>query len=874
MPRFGWRWTRPSVITRADQARDAGRWELAAGYYQEALRRKPENPPIWVQYGHVLKASGQLSQAKEAYRTALAYDREFSDAYVHLGHCLKLQGKMSDARAAYLRAFALNPSLDSAPAEFAELGWSDAHLSELQGMLARDITCEKVAPSDNGAAPERSVVSVAQEEPAGGSQSQALADAYHAGGLPTQAARGATASMRTTITTVPRTSRGSSDPTAALEGKEQASPPPNRLTISLLTFGSFEHCAKLLPILCKFLCETNEISPLKVTLVVRNNNPQLDAREFDLIWEQLRREYDQFNFMLFNDGVNVGYGVGHNLNFIAAECDYFLILNDDVTFPHLQWLPTALAILDYNATVGAVGAANNPRSITPYSNGAWDREWHHWPLRYIEGSIVLLRASVFAEAGKFDPAYEWALCEDADLSFRIQAIGYRLEWIEIPHEHRRASSFNTLPSQVKGAILEHNRSVLFSRWNTSIGMKYIGRYQIYDLWSDGIGDVFVSCLHLKSYLLSVTDAQRRTIIVNTSAPDVARLILGDDIVVETVADQHRLLASHAEPGVRNLNSLRGLNYALPFNIHTLLCGALGIPVAANDELANAINNRRRMPDTNSLQVLPEPYCVVHLEWERTNHDGRAPSPVTTNLIASLAAEIFTKIVLVGRSNRLAFDDIPASHVIDLRGKLSISALIDVIAHADTFVGLESFPAHIAQVMNVKSVVFFGSVHPLFRVLSTGQTWPIAKNINCIGCYHTLLEPAVPFCMRRDLACTMEIPEAEIRAVMERCAALEAFDWHVLEHRALELQQKFLLNMFYHPDSQRRFLNVVGTPQMATTGLIEAIIEQIRNYLVSGEAYGGTASLVRQIEDAHHEMNRKDVQIQAMVKLIGDLRAGR
>jgi GT2 family glycosyltransferase len=630
----------------------------------------------------------------------------------------------------------------------------------------------------------------------------------------------------------------------------------------------------LLPGLCNLLYDLNELSATNITIVVRNNNPVLDSSKFDQIWLEIMQKFDRFNFMLFNDGVNIGYGGGHNRNFEVAECDYFLVLNDDISLSSLQWLAMGLAILQNNADVGAVGAANSPDSITPsYASGTYAWQSHHWPLRYIEGSIALLRASVFAEVGKFDPAYEWGLCEDSDLSFRIQALGYRLEWIDIPHEHQRGSSFNVLPSQMRGAILEHNRSVLFSKWNTAIDTSRIGRFQIYDLWSDGIGDVFISCLHLKSYLQGLTEALRGAVIVNTSAPRVARLILADDITVESIADQSRLIAAQAELGVRNCNSLRGLNYALPFNLHALVCGALGIPVAAHAKLLAAINDRRRAPKTNPSPALPlEPYCVVHLESERANHDGRGPSPTTSALIASLAAQIFSHIVLVGHNSYFAFDDIPAAQITDLRGRLSISALLDVIAEADTFVGLESFPAHIAQVMNVKSVVFFGSVHPVFRVLSTGRTWPVARNIDCIGCYHMSLEPTIPFCMRRDLACTKDIPEAEIRSVMESCAALEAFDWRPMEMRALELQQKFLMKMFYHPDSQRRFLNVSSTPQLATTGLIEAIIEQVRGHLLSGGIHGSIASSLTQLDDAKREISRKDVQIQSMIKLIDELRA--
>jgi hypothetical protein len=148
MPRFVRKGVKPSVITLADRARDQGQWDVAAGYYREALRRNPQNPPIWVQYGHVLKESGHLAEAERAYRTALAYDPRNVDPHLQLGHVLKILGREEEARGAYLRGFALDPSLKGASLEFLQLGWSNAHVSEAQGMVGVDI--DVPSPKVNG----------------------------------------------------------------------------------------------------------------------------------------------------------------------------------------------------------------------------------------------------------------------------------------------------------------------------------------------------------------------------------------------------------------------------------------------------------------------------------------------------------------------------------------------------------------------------------------------------------------------------------------------------------------------------------------------------------------------------------------------------
>ena len=144
-----------SVIDFADRARDARQWERAAQLYRKALERNRRNPPIWVQYGHALKESGErrdpdkLAQAETAYRRALSLDPGAADTYLQLGHVLKLQCRIEEARAVYLRALALDPSLDSASSELTVLGWSDAHFSELRAIFSTGSSSPTLAESED-----------------------------------------------------------------------------------------------------------------------------------------------------------------------------------------------------------------------------------------------------------------------------------------------------------------------------------------------------------------------------------------------------------------------------------------------------------------------------------------------------------------------------------------------------------------------------------------------------------------------------------------------------------------------------------------------------------------------------------------------------
>src|SRR5690242_5144100 len=93
MPVFG-----PSIITRADRAMRSGRWETAARLYAKALKRNPNRPPIWIQYGHALKAMGQFNEAERAYRIAIIQEPNNNDAAAQLQDLLNQKEAQARAR--------------------------------------------------------------------------------------------------------------------------------------------------------------------------------------------------------------------------------------------------------------------------------------------------------------------------------------------------------------------------------------------------------------------------------------------------------------------------------------------------------------------------------------------------------------------------------------------------------------------------------------------------------------------------------------------------------------------------------------------------------------------------------------------------------
>jgi len=110
------------LIARADAARDARQYGVAAGLYQEALRLNPGNPRTRIQCGHMLKESGDLQGAEDQYERARQDLPDDADLALQIGHLHKIAGQPERAQDAYRRALALQPGWIEAERELASVG--------------------------------------------------------------------------------------------------------------------------------------------------------------------------------------------------------------------------------------------------------------------------------------------------------------------------------------------------------------------------------------------------------------------------------------------------------------------------------------------------------------------------------------------------------------------------------------------------------------------------------------------------------------------------------------------------------------------------------------------------------------------------------
>lgn len=161
--------------------------------------------------------------------------------------------------------------------------------------------------------------------------------------------------------------------------------------------------------------------------------------------------------------------------------------------------------------------------------------------------------------------------------------------------------------------------------------------------------------------------------------------------------------------------------------------------------------------------LPDDFIVIHAG--KTLWAGRNWSAYKFDAIAKRIHELGYKLVAVGCET----DHLPAFTHLDLRGKTSISQLAYVIAKAKLFIGIDSGPMHIAQIIDKPSVVFFGCVLPKTRLFRSCMHAVTASGIECLGCHHRKPTPSV---------CTSEC-EAGVQECINR-TSVDQF-WEVVEH---------------------------------------------------------------------------------------------
>jgi hypothetical protein len=331
-----------------------------------------------------------------------------------------------------------------------------------------------------------------------------------------------------------------------------------------------------------------------------------------------------------------------------------------------------------------------------------------------------MRKDVFLELGGFDQNYRIGYWEDSEICMAAGEKGYKVMYTphsRIYHKGNHAGA---------GGHKYHEHNVAFFR------NKWINTGRI---------DHLVKTPRpyeppvIKNIIIRRTTAHGDVLLAAAVCPALKEKYPGCKITFNTVCQDvvdrnpyiDHVITSY-EMSERKFDLYFNLDMAYEFRPNTNILEAYADVVGVSVSKC-----KMYIPSDPPPVVLPEKYIVMHAG--NTRWPGRDWSPHKFEVLASKLTAEGHKIVAVGKNQ-----DNPITTDINLRGRTTLSQLAHVIEGAELFIGIDSFPMHIAQAVKTPGVCFFGSIDPKTRLINDSITPVVAEGLACLGCHHRQTVP--------------------------------------------------------------------------------------------------------------------------------------
>jgi len=494
---------------------------------------------------------------------------------------------------------------------------------------------------------------------------------------------------------------------------------------------------------------------LKVEMIFVDDECPQDSKDMALrLWGVRKHELEgaQVGKIYYNPS-NMGFGMACNVGAENATGEYLIFLNAD-TLVTKGWVEPMVEVLK-DPEVGLVG------NLQLKKGGPWDgsidsagSEWtwssmsfshigrHTFkhkhlatpfypdnappelmqpgPREMVTGCCVGVRRELFKHIGGFNPNYRKGYWEDSDLSMTVREKGYKVMYT--PH----SKIYHVLGHSGSGnhRFHSHNRQFFMNKWVNSCRIDPLIASQrktkpkvgtILLRRREAIGDVLLASAVAPALKKKYPKCE---ILFNTRCPEVLK---NNPFIDKVVKDE--------EVSERSFQVYYNLDMIYEQRPHAHILEAYADAVGVDQE--DCIIHLSTEPYKN----VPPEYVVIHVgptAWAGRNWD----LPKFETIASRLRSEGH-KVVCVGSKGNKS---VPCD--VDLVGKTSISELGSVIKGAKLFVGIDSFPMHVAQTFDVPGACFFGSIDPSKRLFSNNITPITAKGLECLGCHHRKPTPSV------------------------------------------------------------------------------------------------------------------------------------
>lgn len=401
------------------------------------------------------------------------------------------------------------------------------------------------------------------------------------------------------------------------------------------------------------------------------------------------REY--FNQMaLENPGVisvhhnetNRGFIEPNNEAFEYARANGFefcVLANNDME-PPAGWLEHLAIPMDTIPSAAITGPLGGCSGLNSDMNGDTDQR-----LEYIEGSAMMIKVKCIQPGPLFSRYLDFIYNEDSDLCLRLQFRGYTIHRCPFRIKHRGSQTAGAHPEAKKRCAEANakNRETMkrvWAHWNRVRRFNY----PIVIKRRFAVGDVLLTtpvirALHERFPLCPIhvetdyPDIFKENPCVASAGPMVAITHMKDPLVIDLDGCYERTPNRHV------------------IHSYAIAAGLDPVDVGRKLEIYGA---------TTKMNAASK-WCAVHVG--PTTWPGKNWPMDRWNEVVQLIRHRGYKVMLFGNPPR----DASILCDRDYRGQSGIAEFIGLMAQCNLFVGLDSFPAHLACALEIPSVVLFG-----------------------------------------------------------------------------------------------------------------------------------------------------------------------
>lgn len=461
-------------------------------------------------------------------------------------------------------------------------------------------------------------------------------------------------------------------------GEETMFVPKVKFVISMLGFQNL--C------LSRYCIESvlENSTPGLYRLILTNNGSNDGTKEY---FDQMALQFPQIT--VIHESENTGFQAPNEKAYKIARdmgATYVVLLNNDTTVPQ-GWLEKLAAPLDGNEKAAISGPLGGCSRLNSGMDGCDDLK-----LEFIEGSCACYKISAvdkFMGGRLFSPYLSFIYSEDADVSIRAQYAGYSIHKAPFRIQHRGSQTAGAHPEakeRCAKANAENRKTMLrvWSHWNKVRRFDHpIILRRAYASGDILLATPVIRALKEKYALCPIYfETGRPEVLEGNPCLDGFKepsLAVSEAMVIDLNGAYERDPSRHVIDSYAIAAGLEPDQVGRRLELH---CSPLAVPEMANGK-----------------------WCAIHCG--PTTWPGKNWPIDRWNSVVQVMRQCGYRIALLGddRTIQLAPTDY------DGRGQSGVRGLAGILKRAELFIGLCSFPGHVAAALEIPSVVLYGVTDP-------------------------------------------------------------------------------------------------------------------------------------------------------------------